>query len=67
MVFAHCSTGSTMAAFPAVAGLTGGLLAFLPELSAMLAPARSPRPHGGSKLDVVALARLAEWRRWAIF
>jgi len=60
MVLAHRWAGLTMAAFLVVVGLTGGLLAFRPELNRLLAPELFPGPHGGSKLEMPALARRAE-------
>jgi uncharacterized iron-regulated membrane protein len=58
-VWLHRWVGLAMAGFLVVVGLTGGLLAFLPELSHWLAPQLYPGAHGET-LDASALARHAE-------
>jgi uncharacterized iron-regulated membrane protein len=59
-VWLHRWTGLAMAAFLIVVGLTGSLLAFLPELDRAIAPKLFPGPHAGAELDPAALARRAE-------
>lgn len=49
-----------MAGFLIVVGVTGSLLAFLPELDHLIAPGLFPGPHPGVELDPAALARRAE-------
>jgi uncharacterized iron-regulated membrane protein len=58
-VFVHRWLGLTTAGFLVVVGLTGSLLAFLPELNHWLAPGLHPGPHGVA-LDAATLARRAE-------
>lgn len=58
-VFIHRWAGLAMAGFLILVGLTGSLLAFLPELDHWLAPQLHPEPQGVS-LDAAALARRAE-------
>jgi uncharacterized iron-regulated membrane protein len=58
-VFAHRWVGLAMAGFLVVVGLTGSLLAFLPELNHWLAPQLHPGPHGVA-LDAATIARRAE-------
>jgi len=56
----HRWIGLALAAFLVILGLTGGLLAFLPELNHWLAPRLYPGPHAGVELDVATLAQRAE-------
>jgi uncharacterized iron-regulated membrane protein len=58
-ILLHRWIGLTMAGFLIVVGLTGSLLAFLPELNQLIAPALFPGPHG-PELDPVTLMRKAE-------
>lgn len=58
-VWLHRWAGLSMAGFLIVVGLTGSLLAFLPELNHWLAPELYPGPHG-IELDPATLARRAE-------
>ncbi len=58
-VWLHRWIGLTMAGFLVVVGLTGSLLAFLPELNHWLAPHLHPGAHGPT-LDAATLARRAE-------
>jgi len=55
----HRWIGLTAAAFLIVVGLTGSLLAFLPELDRLVAPTLFPGPHG-AELDPTTLIRRAE-------
>jgi uncharacterized iron-regulated membrane protein len=57
--FVHRWAGLTTAVFLVVVGLTGSLLAFLPELNRWRAPGLHPGPHGVA-LDAATLARRAE-------
>ncbi len=58
-VLVHRWVGLTIAAFLVIVGLTGSLLAFLPELNHWLGPQLHPGPHGVA-LDAATLARRAE-------
>jgi uncharacterized iron-regulated membrane protein len=58
-VFLHRWIGLATAAFLVIVGLTGSLLAFLPELDHLIAPKLFPGPHG-QELDPVTLIRRAE-------
>jgi uncharacterized iron-regulated membrane protein len=58
-VWLHRWVGLAMAGFLVVVGLTGSLLAFLPELGHALAPQLYPGAHGPT-LEAAALARHAE-------
>jgi len=58
-VMFHRWVGLTMAGFLVVVGLTGSLLAFLPELDRVVAPQLFPGPHG-PELDPATLLRRAE-------
>jgi uncharacterized iron-regulated membrane protein len=60
MVSLHRWMGLTMAAFIVVLGLTGGTLAFRPQLDRLLAPEIFVGPHGATTLDLASLLRLAE-------
>jgi uncharacterized iron-regulated membrane protein len=55
----HRWGGLAIAGFLIVVGLTGSLLAFLPELDHLIAPRLFPGPHG-AELDLVTLIRRAE-------
>lgn len=59
-VWLHRWVGLTMAAFLLLVGLTGSLLAFLPELDHLLAPELHPGSHPGIELDPATLMRRAE-------
>lgn len=59
-VVVHRWVGLTLAAFLVVIGLTGSMLAFMPELNRWLAPELFPGPHGEIELDVATLAGRAE-------
>lgn len=59
-VWLHRWTGLAMAGFLIVVGLTGALLAFLPELNHLLTPQLFPGPHAGVELDAATLALRAE-------
>jgi uncharacterized iron-regulated membrane protein len=59
-VWLHRWVGLTMAAFLLIVGLTGSLLAFLPELDHLLAPQLHPGSHPGVELDPATLLRRAE-------
>ncbi|BBU60465.1 peptidase [Methylosinus sp. C49] len=59
-VWLHRWCGLAMAAFLAVAGLTGSLLAFWPELNHVVAPDLYPGPSAGAELDAGTLASRAE-------
>lgn len=59
-VFLHRWVGLAMAAFLILVGVTGGMLAFLPELNHWLTPHLYPGPHAGATLAPAALARRAE-------
>ncbi len=56
----HRYVGLGMALPLMLAGLTGSLLAFLPELNRITAPQLFPAPHAGKMLDQAALAERAE-------
>jgi uncharacterized iron-regulated membrane protein len=58
-VLLHRWIGLTTAAFLIIVGLTGSLLAFLPELDRLIAPKLFPGPHG-AELDPATLLRRAE-------
>jgi uncharacterized iron-regulated membrane protein len=55
----HRWAGLTMAGFLILVGLTGSMLAFIPELNHWLTPKLYPSPHG-VELDAATLARSAE-------
>ncbi|ATQ67201.1 MULTISPECIES: PepSY-associated TM helix domain-containing protein [Methylosinus] len=59
-VWLHRWVGLTMAVFLIIVGLTGSLLAFLPELDHLLAPQVHPGAHPGIELDPATLLRRAE-------
>jgi uncharacterized iron-regulated membrane protein len=59
-VWLHRWVGLTMAAFLIVVGVTGSLLAFLPELNHWLAPELHPGRHPGVELGPSTLLRRAE-------
>lgn len=59
VVSLHRWIGLTMAAFLIVLGLTGGTLAFRPQLDRLLAPEIFAGPHGAT-LDLASLLRRAE-------
>ncbi|MBY6243009.1 PepSY domain-containing protein [Methylosinus sp. Sm6] len=59
-VWLHRWVGLTMAGFLVIVGLTGSLLAFLPELQHWLAPKMHPGVHAGVPLEPAALLRRAE-------
>ncbi|HEY8066125.1 MAG TPA: PepSY-associated TM helix domain-containing protein [Methylosinus sp.] len=59
-VFAHRWVGLTMAGFLIVVGLTGALLAFLPELNHFLSPRLFPAGQADVTLDAGELAFRAE-------
>jgi uncharacterized iron-regulated membrane protein len=59
-VWLHRWVGLTMAVFLIIVGLTGSLLAFLPELQHWLAPHMHPGAHPGVELDAATLLRRAE-------
>ena len=59
-VVVHRWVGLTLAAFLVVIGLTGSMLAFMPELNRWLAPELFPGPHGEIELDAATLAGRAE-------
>jgi uncharacterized iron-regulated membrane protein len=59
-VFAHRWVGLTMAGFLILVGLTGALLAFLPELNHWLSPRLFPGARASVALDGGALAYRAE-------
>jgi uncharacterized iron-regulated membrane protein len=56
----HRWIGLAVADFLIVEGLTGALLAFLPELNHWLTPHLYPGPHAGVELDMGTLALRAE-------
>lgn len=58
-VWLHRWVGLTTAGFLILVGLTGSLLAFLPELNRSLTPELYPGPHG-AELTLATLARRAE-------
>jgi uncharacterized iron-regulated membrane protein len=59
-VWLHRWAGLTMTGFSILVGLTGSLLAFLPELNHWLAPRLYPGSHAGVELDAATIARRAE-------
>jgi len=59
-VWLHRWTGLAMAGFLIIVGVTGSLLAFMPELNHLLAPQFYPGPRAGQTLSLSALARRAE-------
>lgn len=59
-VWLHRWAGLSMAGFLILVGLTGGLLAFLPEMNHLLTPSLYPGPHAGIQLAPTALVRSAE-------
>jgi len=59
-VMVHRWIGLTLAAFLVILGLTGSMLAFLPELNHWLAPSLYPGPRAGAELNAATLARRAE-------
>ncbi len=59
-VWLHRWAGLIMAGFLLVVGVTGSLLAFMPEMNQLLAPDIHPGPHAGKELGLGALAKRAE-------
>lgn len=59
-VLLHRWIGLATAAFLIIVGLTGSLLAFLPEIDHAITPGLFPGPHAGVELDAATLARRAE-------
>ncbi|WP_400769059.1 PepSY-associated TM helix domain-containing protein [Methylosinus sporium] len=59
-VWLHRWAGLAMAAFLIVVGLTGSMLAFLPELDHFFAPEAHPGRHAGVELEPAELLRRAE-------
>ncbi len=59
-VLLHRYTGLAMTAFLIIVGLTGSLLAFLPELEAMINPQWSVQPVPGKPIEPITLLTTAE-------
>jgi uncharacterized iron-regulated membrane protein len=60
LVFLHRWAGLAMAGFLILVGLTGAILAFLPQLNHLLTPHLYPGPRAGIELPAAELARRAE-------